>query len=177
MNEMEIWKPIQGFEGIYEISNYGNCRRVGKRNIAPKIERNGYVRFHLSKDNKPTTILAHRAVAVAFIENPNGYRTVNHKDENKANNCIDNLEWCNMHYQNTYGNGAVNRNKAKEIPVLQFTKQGEFIKRFESVTKAAQDLNLNASSIHCVCKGIRRYKSTGGYVFKYEEKEVISNHG
>lgn len=177
MSDTETWKPIQGYEGIYEISNHGNCRRVGKRNIAPKIERNGYVRYHLSKDNKPTTILAHRAVAIAFIDNPNGYQTVNHKDENKSNNRVDNLEWRDMHYQNTYGLGATKRNKFKEKPVLQFSKSGEFIKRFDSVKKAAEELKLNESSIHCVCKGTRRYKSTGGYVFKYEEKEVVSNHG
>lgn len=171
MNKTEIWMPIQGFEGVYEISNYGNCRRAGKRNIAPKIERNGYIRYHLSKDNNPTTILAHRAVAIAFIPNPNNYKTVNHKDENKSNNRVENLEWCDMHYQNTYGIGAVNRHKAKERAVLQFTKQGEFIKRFDSVSKAAQELNLNATSIHCVCKGIRRYKSTGGFVFQYEENK------
>lgn len=165
----EIWKPIQGFEGVYEISNYGNCRRVGKRNLAPKIESNGYVRFHLSKNNKPITMLAHRAVALAFIDNPYGYSAVNHKDENKTNNCVDNLEWCDMHYQNTYGIGAINRHKAKEKPVLQFSKSGEFIKRFPSVTKAALELGLNVTSIHCVCKGIRRYKSTGGFIFRYAE--------
>lgn len=62
------------------------------------------------------------------------------------------------------------KTKEKERAVLQFTKQGEFIKRFDNVSKAAQELNLNATSIYCVCKGIRRYKSTGGFVFRYEEK-------
>ncbi len=166
---IEIWKPIKGYEGIYEISNYGNCRRVGKRNIKPKIEKNGYVRYHLSKNNKPITILAHRAVAMAFIDNPNGYNTVNHIDENKSNNRMDNLEWCDMHYQNTYGVGAVRRDKAKEKPVLQFTKSGEFIKRFDSATQAANELGLNKASIGLVCMRKRRYKSTGGFIFRFEE--------
>lgn len=115
--------------------------------------------------------MAHRIVAIAFIENPHGHRTVNHINEDKSDNRVENLEWCDMSYQNKYGIGAINRNKFKEKPVLQYTKDGQFLKRFDSVKKAAIQLGLTESSIHCVCKGIRRYKSTGGYVFKYDTNE------
>ena len=163
-----IWKPVKGYEGFYEVSDYGAVRRVGGGIIKPKKESNGYRRYHLSKNGVAKSILAHRIVAIAFIENPYGYKTVNHINEDKSDNRVENLEWCDMSYQNSYGIGAINRNKFKEKPVLQYTKDGQFVKRFDSVKKAAIELGLNESSIHCVCKGTRRYKSTGGYVFKYE---------
>lgn len=163
-----IWKPIKGYEGVYEVSDNGDVRRNNGKILKPKVEKNGYVRFHLSHKGVARSVSAHRIVAEAFIDNPNHHKTVNHKDENKRNNSVSNLEWCDMRYQNTYGVGAIRRNKAKEKPVLQYTKNGEFIKRFDSVKKAAEELGLNESNIHCVCKQIRRYKSTGGYVFKYE---------
>lgn len=171
-----IWKPVVGYEGLYEVSNHGEVRRVGGKLLKPKMETNGYLRYHLSKNGVAKSILAHRIVARAFIENPHEYTTVNHINEDKADNRVENLEWCDMSYQNRYGVGAINRNKFKEKPVLQYSKNGCFIKRFDSVKKAAIELGLNESSIHCVCKGIRRYKSTGGYVFKYDienEREVI----
>lgn len=168
----EIWKPVVGYEGFYEVSNYGAVRRVGGNVLKPKVESNGYVRYHLSKNGVAKSILAHRMVAIAFIDNPCGYKTVNHIDEDKTNNKVTNLEWCDMAYQNRYGVGAINRTKFKEKPVLQYTKDGKFIKRFESVKKAATELGLHESSIHFVCKGQRRYKHTGGFAFKYDEKEM-----
>lgn len=168
------WKPVVGYEDLYEVSNTGKVRRKGKEELTPQTTQIGYIRFHLSKSGKAKSILAHRIVAKAFIENPMGYKTVNHKDENKGNNNVENLEWCDMSYQNKYGKGAIARNKFKEKPVCQYTKDGEFIARFDSVKIAAQKLNLNESSIHCVCKGTRRYKSTGGYIFKYALKESKS---
>lgn len=170
------WKPVVGYEDLYEVSNTGGVRRKNKKELKPQITKTGYVRFHLSKKGKAKSILAHRIVAEAFIENPLGYKTVNHKDENKSNNNTENLEWCNMSYQNKYGKGAIARNKFKEKPVCQYTKSGEFIERFDSVKIAAQKLNLNETSIHCVCKGTRRYKSTGGYIFRYAVKEDKNVH-
>lgn len=167
------WKDVVGYEGIYQVSDTGKVKRVGKKELKPKIEKNGYVRFHLSKNGIAKMELAHRLVAQAFIPNPLNYKTVNHIDENKQNNCVSNLEWCDMTYQNRYGQGAINRNKAKEKPVFQFDKNGNFIKKFDSVKIAAQELNLSESSIHCVCKKQRRYKSTGGYVFAYEKGDDV----
>lgn len=165
----EIWKPIEGYEDRYAVSNMGQVMNIKSRRILKlKTERNGYVRAHLSKNNKPKSVSVHRLVALAFVPNPNGYPTVNHIDEDKQNNSASNLEWTTMSYQNTYGVGAVNRNRAKERAVYQYTMDGEFIARFDSVKKAAVALGLNPSNIHSVCKGIKRYKSTGGFKFKYE---------
>lgn len=170
-----IWKPVVGFEGLYEVSNQGDVRRVGKRMIKPRVERNGYLRYHLSKNNVVKSMLAHRIVALAFIENPKGYKTVNHINEDKTDNRVENLEWCDMSYQNSYGIGAINRNKFKEKPVSQYTLDGQFVKRFDSVKKASIELRLHEMNIHFVCKRQRGYKQTGGFVFKYEPKEIKNN--
>jgi hypothetical protein len=101
------WRPISGYEGFYEVSDNGEVRnsRTG-RILKQKVERNGYVRVHLSKDGTARSLLLHRVVANTFIPNPNGLLTVNHLDEDKTNNRLSNLEWANMSRQNSYGQGA-----------------------------------------------------------------------
>ena len=91
------WRPISGYEGFYEVSDNGEVRnsRTG-RILKQKVERNGYVRVHLSKDGTARSLLLHRVVANTFIPNPNGLLTVNHLDEDKTNNRLSNLEWANM---------------------------------------------------------------------------------
>ncbi len=97
---LEIWKPIQDYEGLYEISNLGNARslnfhREGKtRLLKQKETRDGYLETTLSKNGKPKYIRTHRLVAMAFCENPNNKPEINHIDGNKHNNSANNLEWC-----------------------------------------------------------------------------------
>lgn len=102
----ELWVDIDGFEGLYQVSNLGNVKSLdryvaSKSNIRQhKSERqlklNGgkYTQVILCKDGKTYGRLVHRLVATAFIPNPNNYPCINHKDENPKNNCVDNLEWC-----------------------------------------------------------------------------------
>ena len=113
----EQWKPIIGYEGLYEVSNFGNVRsldRIVKRwkgystkkgkIIIPFYEsKKGYYQVTLIKDGKKKHYRVHRLVASAFLENPFNYTDVNHKDENKTNNHVDNLEWCTRKYNNNYG--------------------------------------------------------------------------
>ncbi len=170
------WRPISGYEGFYDVSDNGEVRnsRTG-RILKQKVERNGYVRVHLSKDGTARSLLLHRVVANTFIPNPNGFLTVNHLDEDKTNNRLSNLEWANMSRQNSYGQGARARNKAKERPVWQLSMDGEPIHLWSSIKEAAIALGVNPSTVVCVCKGKRRYKSTGGYKFRYSEEVVL--HG
>ena len=103
--KMEVYRTVQGYEGLYEISNYGrvkslNYNRTGKERIMkPAANTKGYLCVGLFKDGKMKSHRVHRLVASAFIENPDELPEVNHKDEDKTNNCANNLEWC-LHKDN-----------------------------------------------------------------------------
>ena len=104
----EIWKDIPGYEGKYEVSNLGNVRSLNyNRSGEPKLLKqgnvNGYKVVILYKDGKKKTCNVHRLVAMTFIPNPDNLPIVNHKDEDKSNNNVNNLEWCTYKYNNTYG--------------------------------------------------------------------------
>lgn len=108
--ENEEWLPVVGYEGLYEISNLGKVKSLRDNNGKPREKilrqgkmKNGYLYVVLCKEGKVKTFLIHRLVAQAFIQNPNNYQTVNHIDENKENNCIDNLEWMDMKQQVNHG--------------------------------------------------------------------------
>lgn len=113
---MEIFKPIIGYEGLYEVSNLGRIKSLPKLHNTgsggyiekEKILKNrkdsyGYEMVVLCKNKEQRNYLVHRLVASAFLENPHNYDSINHKDENKLNNCVDNLEFCDRNYNNNYG--------------------------------------------------------------------------
>ena len=114
----EIWKPIVGYEGYYEVSNLGRVRSIdrfvidktGRRQFKKgtllnyRPDRQGYCIVSLSINRKYKTKCVHTLVADAFIPNPDNLPQVNHKDEVKSNNCVDNLEWCTAKYNANYGN-------------------------------------------------------------------------
>ena len=109
----EIWKDIPGYEGIYQISNMGNARSLDRitfdgRKLRSKplkqfFDKDGYMKVGLCKNNNVKQYRVHRLVAIAFIDNPNYYSQINHKDENKTNNSFINLEWCDCKYNINYG--------------------------------------------------------------------------
>lgn len=101
----EIWKDIKGFEGLYQVSSYGNVRSYyrGGRILKPKKDKDGYLEVCLRKNNKSKYFKIHRLVAFVFIENTDNLPQVNHIDENKMNNNINNLEWCDCYYNINYG--------------------------------------------------------------------------
>lgn len=98
----EEWRPIVGYEGLYEVSNLGRVRRASWK-IVHGTDFKGYRRINLTKDGKQKTFLIHRLVAEAFIPNEHEYRVINHKDECPSNNCIDNLEWCTQKHNMNWG--------------------------------------------------------------------------
>ena len=105
----EIYKDIEGYEGLYQVSNLGNVKSLNYHNTKKekklcKIKNKcGYLYVNLWKQGKQKNYFVHRLVAQAFIENPNNYSCINHKDENKQNNVVSNIEWCTYKYNCNYG--------------------------------------------------------------------------
>ena len=108
----EIWKDIKGYEDLYQISNYGEVKSLEKKAgfstrkekiLKQHLDKDGYVKVYLCKNNKVKFLSVHRLIAEAFIPNPNNFPQINHKDENKQNNKIENLEWCTCKYNINYG--------------------------------------------------------------------------
>ena len=116
----EIWKEMSGFEDMYEISNLSNIRnKKTKRLIKQFKNRHGYVTARIYKDGVGTTRTVHRLVAKTFIPNPENLPEVNHKDENKSNNVVSNLEWCTRIYNVYYGTGLERREASHAIAIKE----------------------------------------------------------
>ena len=114
------WKDIEGYEGLYQVSNLGEVRSLNyrKKNITRKMKIHtkitNYQDIQLSKNGKTQVYLIHRLVAEAFIPNPNNFPQINHRDENPKNNIWTNLEWCTAKYNCNYGNHKINISKSKK---------------------------------------------------------------
>ena len=125
---------------------------------------NGYLRVKLSKGVKRGMYLVHRLVAMTFIDNPNNYPIVHHKDENRSNNSISNLEWCNNSYNQKQR--FKNRIGTKAKPVIQLTLDGEVIKEWDTPREVYKELGIQSQNISKVCLGLRN--QAGGYKWKYK---------
>lgn len=178
----EIWKDIKGFEGCYQISNKGRVKSLGryvnakannKQYIKEKIRKTnnttaGYEYVVLTKTNVRKTLLVHRLVAEAFVENPENKTCVNHIDENKSNNSSTNLEWCDYSYNNTYKNIHLRRNTDNVVrKVIQYDLDMHEIKRWNSITEAANVFGARLSNIVKCCKGERTHCC--GFKWRYYE--------
>ena len=170
----EIWCPIKGYEGQYEVSDKGRVRslKFGKERILkPVSDKDGYLQVGLWKNGENKMCKVHRLVAQAFIPNPQNLPEVNHKDEDKTNNFVHNLEWCDRKYNNNYGthiqrmaekmtNGKLSK------PVLQYTKSGEFVREWKSARDVQRNLGYFHSYISSCCTG--RYKSAYNFIWKFK---------
>lgn len=173
----EIWLPVKGYEGLYEVSNLGNVRslnfgRTGQIKLKKPREIRRYLSVNLWKDGEIKTCRVHRLVAEAFIPNQNNLPQVNHKDENKKNNCVENLEWCDSSYNINYGERNVKvgkklKNGPCSKPVLQYTKTGELVREWESTREAGRN-GFDQSAVQKCCRGNTKLKSYKGYIWKYK---------
>lgn len=174
----EVFQPVEEYEGLYEVSNYGNVRSLnynhtGKERILKPIkDSSGYPQVNLYKNGKRKMFQVHRLECEAFIPNPDNLSQVNHKDENKENNRVENLEWCTAGYNVNYGTrnkriADKNRNGKLSIPVLQYSLNGEFIREFPSTMQAQRDLGFDNSNISKCCNG--KLNSAYGYKWCYKE--------
>lgn len=178
----EVWKDIDGYEGLYQVSNMGKVRSLKRNNTNGKILRKcinkrGYEVVYFSKGNKKYAQRVHRLVAIAFIPEAKNKPQVNHIDGNKLNNCMNNLEWCTQseNIKHAYDNNlyANQRNIAKRTmaqhstakPVNQLDLNGKFIKRWGCIKEAGIFLGREKpTSIVSCCKG----RKNTAYGFKWE---------
>ena len=176
---MEEWRNIIGYEGLYQVSNLGRVKSLGNgsgNNSKEKILKGsknkfGYLKVNLYKDGKQKTHKVHRLVASAFIPNPNNLPEVNHKDEDKTNNIVTNIEYCDRTYNNNYGTHNDRMAKSLSIPILQFNKDGEFIRKWDSAIQAQKELGVNQGNISKCCKG--KLKSASNYIWMYAKVGVF----
>ena len=183
-----VRKPVVGYEGYYEVDQFGRVfsldrsvvvvdgnrtytKHLKGKQIKQAMHGKGYKVVALTKDGKTTNLYVHRIVAEAFLPNPDNLPMVNHKDEDKANNFLENLEWCTAAYNRTYGNAIENqaktlrgRESGKRTPVIQKYADGKFANRFDSISEAALSVNGAVGAISAVCKGKRKL----AYGFRWE---------
>lgn len=150
----EVWKDCKGYEGLYQVSNYGRVWNVKtQRYLGGTVNNHGYKIITVTaKNGKRKKESVHRLVALAFIDNPENLPFVNHKDENKTNNNVENLEWCSAEYNINYSRG-------KAIYCVELQKE------FESSQVAMRDLGIDGSAIRKCCKGLAN--TAGGYHWRY----------
>lgn len=163
---MEEWKDIRGYEGLYQVSSEGRVKSV-KRNIFRVYNDNGYGYFMvlLSKDGEKKPFYVHRLVAEAFIPNPENLPQVNHRNEQKHQNNVENLEWCSSKYNMNYGTARERQVEKQRKKVYQYTKEGELVREFDGVNQCAE-FGFEPSSVSCCCNGKR--KTHKGYKWSYE---------
>lgn len=171
MNENEIWLPVVGYEGKYEISNLGRVKSLRDKygNYREKIlkqgkNNNGYLCVKLCKEGKMKNCRVHRLVANAFIPNPNNFPTVNHIDENKENNQVDNLEWMNLSKQQRHGTCQQRRVEKLSKQVYQYSKDGVLVGIWQSTNEAGRNGFDNSHIVAC-CRG--KLKSHKGFKWSY----------
>ena len=190
----EQWRDIRGYEGLYQVSNFGRVRSLDVlvdtkwgnhfikkgRALKPSLRRR-YLGVTLTKDKRTKTFSVHRLVATAFIPNPNNLPQINHKDENPLNNFVyimpdgnvdesrSNLEWCTSTYNLNYGTRGYKIGKRNKHllskKILQFTLNKTFIKTWESASDIQRDLGFSQSNVSKCCRG--KIKTAYGYVWRF----------
>lgn len=185
-----MWKKIEDFPN-YEVSDCGSVRmapdapmmkghKSSTLELKPLVKRNGYYEVCLYRNGERKYVLVHRLVAKAFIENPNNLPQVNHKDENKLNNSVSNLEWCDGSYNARYGTAIErkiaghnkSRSKRAEQPVAKIIN-GCVLETYKSIASAARENKLYESNIRACLRG--RLKSCGGFIWKRISREEFLN--
>ena len=180
----EIWKDIEGYEGLYQISSMGRvkslertvwnkgkgCYRIVSERIRKRVtDKDGYLKVMLWKDSKGKWFFVHRLVATAFIPNPDNLPVINHKDENKENNIVSNLEWCSVLHNNTYNGRAERIGKKRCKPVFSIDRETGLIMFWESLKEAENCTGIRHGDISKCCQG--KVKSAGNHIWFYADDD------
>ena len=179
----EIWKPIAGYEGVYEVSNLGKVKSLKRKVIRsgksmfvhggilkPNIINGGYEQIKLFKSGKAKMFLVHRLVAETFLPNPKKLPQVNHIDGNKLNNKLENIEWCTA--KENMVHSVTHRIRRDIKPVDMLSEDGEYIKTFNSIKEAARESGVSHNHISRCCREIYGCKSAGGYCWRFSKEDV-----
>lgn len=155
------------------MSNYGRIKKLPNIILNNKPNSKGYIRVVFTVNGKRKSFAVHRLVAEAFIPNPNNLPEVNHKDENKSNNSVNNLEWCTRSYNNNYGTRNRRVAEKEAISIVQLDFKRNLIRKWNSIREASRELNIKSSIIVGCCK--KQYKSGKGFIWEYETDYNKSN--
>jgi len=192
---MENWKDIKGYEGLYQISDKGNIKSIDRSVVRENhfiklkgqlkqcsINNRGYYSTTLCKNSHYQHFVIHKLVAIAFIPNPDNKEYINHKDGNKLNNSVDNLEWVTMSENNQHAydiglkigaaTGLFGALNPSSKPIYMLSKSGDIIKEFPGIHEAARELNLSATNICAAING--RSGSCGGYKWIHKIQKIAS---
>lgn len=172
----EIWVNIPGYEGLYQVSNFGRVRGL-KRNkvLLSPLTNKGYAHVNLSKDGKYKTIAVHRLVLMSFTDESEWKEEVNHIDYDRSNNRLDNLEWMtkleNVRYsipnRPTHFVKTVYKPTKNFKSVVQETLKGEVVKVWSNLSTIYRELGLEQTPIKKCCEGKPHCKTAYGYKWKY----------
>ena len=173
----EIWKDIKGYEGIYKINTKGDIksspRKGTKGGLLKQFEdKDGYLCVGLNKNDKRKTFKVHRLVAMTFVPNLYDLPEVNHKDEDKTNNCVENLEWCDHEYNSNYGTRGERIAKALSKAVYSIDEYGN-VEHFNSINEAQRITGIFVSNIICAITG--EYSQSGNRKWYYENSQIANN--
>lgn len=180
----EVWKPIPGFESLYEASSEGRIRSISKviktynggewvrksRIKKATVTKDGYLQTKLCKNGKPYSFKIHRLIAMTWLENPDNLPEVNHKNEIKTDNRVSNLEWCSRRYNINYGTARKRAGISNGIAVAQYTLEGDKIQEFYSGYEAQRQLGILEQNINLCCQGKRQH--AGGFRWKYADNNI-----
>lgn len=179
--DREIWKDVVGYEGLYQVSNFGNVKRTFI--LKPHIDRKGYYFVNLSMNGKVKCVRVHQLVGKAFIDNPYSKKEINHKNGNKLDNRVENLEWVSHkeNMEHAYRNKLISPNcfkkcvlcaKEKNRKPISQIESGIVIAIYESISQAQRQTGIK----HISCAATGKRKTAGGYEWKYLDKKSGLSH-
>ena len=176
---MEQWRDIEGYEGLYQVSNEGRVKALGRTIVYKNghkykydehlmriiVDQEGYCYVGLNAGGKQKRFRVHRLVANAFIPNPDNLPEINHKNECTTDNSVENIEWCDHTYNINFGTRNKRVGKQYEKKVYQYSIDGELLRVFDSLTDAANFNGCDIANISTGCRDVKKGVTRCGYFF------------